>query len=146
MTVTWGVLLCVKRWLIKSGKETWSDFWVENLIATQYIPFENFQVVYLCWLEMESQIYKKVDNFFCNPETCSHIPLSQQKARLHIFTVYRTVFSQCIEFHKIICHNLSWHCTVTHALVSAQVEFMEHAHLMLRGWSRLWVGQACIKL
>jgi len=28
------------------------------------------------------------------------------------FTVPKTVFSQSIRMHTIICHNLSWHCTV----------------------------------
>lgn len=26
------------------------------------------------------------------------------------FAVHRTLFSQCIKTHNIICHNLSWHC------------------------------------
>jgi len=30
-----------------SGRETWSDFWVECLIAALYIPLENSQVIYV---------------------------------------------------------------------------------------------------
>ena len=37
------------------------------------------------------------------------------------FAVHRTVFSQYIKVHKLICHHLSWHCTAPHALVSAQI-------------------------
>jgi len=54
-----------------------------------------------------ANIQKKIDNFFCNLETCSQIPLSQWKAWLNIFAALRTVFSQYIKMHKIVCHYLS---------------------------------------
>jgi len=38
--------------------------WVEYLIATPYIQFENLQVVFLHWLKIELQIYKDIDNSF----------------------------------------------------------------------------------
>lgn len=39
----------VREVLQKPSKETWPNFWVEHLIATSYIPFENLQVVYVGW-------------------------------------------------------------------------------------------------
>lgn len=98
--------------LQKSSKEPWSNFWVGYLIAALYIPFEHLQVMYLCWLEMESQKYKKKKKiFFSNLESYSQIPLRKQKSRLHIFHCLQNS-SQYIKMHTIICHNLSWHCSL----------------------------------
>jgi len=47
-----GYFSLVREGLWKSGRETWSDFWVEYLTATLYIPFENLQVMYLYQLKM----------------------------------------------------------------------------------------------
>lgn len=41
--------------------------------------------MYFCQLKMELQINQKVNGFFGSFEACSHIPLSGQKAQLHIF-------------------------------------------------------------
>jgi len=76
-----------------------------------YIPFENSQIMYLYWLKMELEIYQKINDFFSSVATCSQIPLSKQKCGWNFF-VCRLVFSQCIKIHEIICHNLSWLCTV----------------------------------
>lgn len=69
--------------------------------------------MYLCRLKMESQINKMM--FFS--ETLKSILKFHYQNRRYIyvfffFSVHRTVFSQCIKVHKIICHNLSWHCNV----------------------------------
>ena len=41
------------------------------------------------------------------------------------FASHWTVFRHCIELHKLICHDLNWHGTAPHALVSAQMELTD---------------------
>ena len=87
-------------------------FLIECLAATLYIAFENLQVMYLCQLKKESQINKQKKNwdfFFCNLETCSQIPLSKQEQGCIFFTVYRTVFSQCINLFAITLLSTALH-------------------------------------
>lgn len=45
-------------------KEAWSDFLVEYLITTLCTPFEDSQVMYLCWLKIELQADQKMRIFF----------------------------------------------------------------------------------
>jgi len=54
-----GYFSLLRQGLCKSGRETLSEFWVEWLIVTLYIPFENVQIMHLCWWKMKSRIYKK---------------------------------------------------------------------------------------
>lgn len=60
-----------------------------------------------------ANIQKKIGKKNIDLETCSQIPVSKLKAwLLSYFSVHRSVFRQCIKMQKIICHNLSWHCTM----------------------------------
>lgn len=77
-----------------------SDFWVECLIETLHIPFENSQVMYLYWLKVKLQIYQKIDDFFGNLETYSQIPILKQKEGLQVFHCSQDCFakaSKCIK-------------------------------------------------
>jgi len=60
-----------------SGKDTWSIFWVAYPIATLYIQFQLWQVMYLCWPKKWSWQYTS------SLETYSQIPVSKQKAQMH---------------------------------------------------------------
>lgn len=71
-----GIFPLVREVLQNSGKEMWSNLW-GFISATLYIPFENPQIMYLCWLKMESQMH--ID-FYGSLETYSHS--SKQKAWL----------------------------------------------------------------
>jgi len=63
----------VRQGLGKLSRETWSDFWVERLVAALHVPFENSQVTYLCQLKMELQIHKTNQWYFGTSETYSWI-------------------------------------------------------------------------
>lgn len=82
---------------------------LNNPIATQHTTFENSQVIHLCQLKTESQIYiKKNIDFFS--EILKHtLKLLYQNRRYGclFFAVHRTVFSQCIKMYVSICDNLS---------------------------------------
>lgn len=87
-------------------------FWVEYLIATQCIPFENSHVMYLCRLKMESQIYQKIHHVFVVLKLILKFFYLNGKHGCIFFAVHMTVFSQCITIHTIICHN--WVGTAQH--------------------------------
>ena len=59
-----GYFSQVTKVLWKPSKKTWSNFWVEYLIVTLNIQFENSQLIYLCRQKVESQTYKKKRWFF----------------------------------------------------------------------------------
>lgn len=110
VTLTWGVFLSGKRWLIMVW---WSDT-VTFLFPAPNIPFETLQIMYLCWLKMELQIKQNSGDFLGNLETCSQIPLPNRKAWLHIFAVCRMMFSQCIRTHPVTGHQVSCPCPAPH--------------------------------
>lgn len=83
------------------------------MIAAQYIPSENSQVRYLCRLKMELQVKKKIyDFFFAILEPILKFLYQSWKHSYIFFSIHRTVFSQLIKMHELICHKLSWNCTV----------------------------------
>lgn len=93
--------------LQKSSNETWSDFWVQYLIATRYIQLEKCICVKWKWSCKYNNFF-----FFYSLETYSQISfMKSENMAACFFTIHRTVFSHCITMHKIICHTWSWHCT-----------------------------------
>ena len=106
------------------------------LIAILHIPFENSQVMYSCCLKMESEINQKIDKFFWQSWNFKFFYQNKKYGCL-FFAVHRTVFSQYLKMHKLICHNLSWHCT----LVSALMGLVAHWCLVGAeglGWAIQW--------
>lgn len=82
-------------------------FWVEYLIATQRIPFENSHVMYLCRLKMESQIYQKIHHVFVVLKLILKFFYLNGKHGCIFFAVHRAVFSQYITMHTIIYHRFT---------------------------------------
>lgn len=95
-----GYFSLIRQVLLKSGRETWSDFWVECLIATLHIPFENLQVMSFCWLKMELQICQKSWQLFCNLEI-SNFFIRKEKHGCVFFTAHRTVHTSQCTYHYI---------------------------------------------
>jgi len=54
----------LRQGLLKSGKETWSDFWLEYLIAIPYFPLEISQVLFMSTENGVRSIQKEIDGFF----------------------------------------------------------------------------------
>lgn len=80
-----AVFFSSKRGL-KNWVEMWSNFCVEYLTATPYVPFENWHIMYLYQLKIKSQISRKFMIFFSplkpvlrflyhNGNTASHFSL-----------------------------------------------------------------------
>jgi len=60
---------------------------------------------------MESQIYSKIDFFFAILEPVLKFLYQNEKHDYgFFFPVHRPAFTQCIKMHKLVCHNLSYHC------------------------------------
>lgn len=135
-----GCLTLVREGLEKPGKGTWSNVWVEYLIATLHVPSENSQVMYSCQLKMEVQICKKNDNIF------KHILKSLYQNRQH-GSFFLPFIGQCLPSVSqcsvpcitIICHNLSWPSLCLgcspHKRHSAVAEWWVHV------WGLGWASQ-----
>ena len=97
------------------SRETWPDFWVECLITTLYIPYQNLQLMFLSRLKMKLQIYKnKKIISFCNLETSSQILIPQWKAWLHGFFLFTDQcldnVPKCLKFFAITWAGAALHC------------------------------------
>lgn len=97
-----------KRGLI----EVWQRGMIKFLIPVLYIPFGNLQVVFLRRLKMESQIIQKVGDFVGDLETGFKFLCQNAQHGCRLFSVHRTMFIWSCKIHKLICHNLSQHCTM----------------------------------
>lgn len=91
-------------------------------IVTLYVPLK-IHVMYLWGLKMEVQINKKKNWCFF-----------QQSWDYMFFAVHRSVFNQCTKIQKLICHNLSEHCTACSPFPSFSSDVVHSAvWLVLRG-------------
>lgn len=130
------------------------------------IPFEIFQVMYLYWLKIESQIYQKISWFFhqsWNLFSNSHIKI-EMAMYFSLFTGPR------IKMHKIIHYHLSQRWTLLMSCFQSR-QCPLHTNVwpglgclagqtcncMAWGWGQpqdelgqatfgLWVGHACFTL
>lgn len=69
-------------------------------------------LMYVCWLKREPQIYQKKWMFSSVLKLILKFLYQNRKhSWVFLFAVHRTMFSQCIRMHPIICHHLSKHCT-----------------------------------
>ena len=112
-----GYFFLVREVLRKSGKETWSDFWVEYLIATSCIPFENSQIMYSYqpkWCQKhELVIFIFIFYFFCNLET--FIKTEGTAVYSSPFRALRlAIVSKCIQLCAITWVSTAQHCLIAH--------------------------------
>ena len=77
--------------------------WLECLITTLYIQLEN---PYLCWLKIESSTEKENKDLEILKDILKFLYQNGKQGH-QFFAIHRTVFSQHIKMHKIICYNLS---------------------------------------
>jgi len=86
--------------------------WVECLIATLYIPFENSQVMYLCQHKMESWIYPKMMIFSEILKPILKLLYQNGKQGCIFFTVRGVCLANVSKWIKFYvtwaCHNLSF--------------------------------------
>lgn len=82
--------------------------------ATLNIPFEISEVMYLCWLKIEPQIYKKKVMIFSTIlKAVLKFPHQNGTQDCIFFNIDSTEFSHCIKMHTLMRHNSSQHCTVS---------------------------------
>ena len=132
--------------IVLSDKRGLIQAWERNMITFffEYLPLwaENTQVTYLCQLKMYvTNIAKYWWFFLATLKLVLKFHYQNGKRGCMFFVVHRTVFSWFIKMHKLICCNLSWHCSVPHVLVSAQIGFTEHwcsVGAKELGWASGW--------
>lgn len=76
-------------------------------------------LMYLCWLKMESQIWKKKKKvliFWQSWDLFSNSFITTGSKAAFFSTAHRTVFSRCIKMLYIVCNNLLPLCDVQLAL------------------------------
>ena len=127
--------------LQKSSKELWFNFWVGYLIAALYIPFVHLQVMYLCWLEMESQKYKKKKkDFFSNLEMFSSSFMKTESMAAYFLPFSGPCLANISKCTKLFA--ITWVSTALHpphVLVSALTVPTAHQCLVIaEWWVRVW--------
>jgi len=118
----------------------WSNFWIGYLIATLYVPFENFWVKFLYQWKTEPQIYQKLVIFSAILKSILKSPIKTENKTAY-FSLFAGLCLGEISKLAIICHNLNEHCPPC-ALISAQTAPIAHPCLVVAEW---WVcawGQA----
>jgi len=142
--MTWTRHDCVVRG--RSSRETWPNFWVEYLVATLYIPLENFQVIiYISWKLSQKYTKKKCGFFSCNLENYSQIPIIKMESKAAYFLLLTGLFNQCIKCVKLFAINpVGTSLHPPYVLVSAQTVPITHQCLLvveqqvlIWGWDRL---------
>lgn len=108
-----GYFSLTRELLQVSGKETWSNFYCNPI----------------CSIENSCDVFMGTENGGANKQKKNWC-FFQQSWDYMFFAVHRSVFNQCTKIQKLICHNLSEHCTAcSHFPVSAQMWFT-----VLFGW------------
>lgn len=112
----------------------WSNFWIGYLIATLYVPFENFWVKFLYQWKTETQIYQKLVIFSAILKSILKSPIKTENKTAY-FSLFAGLCLGEISKLAIICHNLNEHCPPC-ALISAQTAPIAHPCLVVAEW---WV-------